>query len=158
LNENFDFSGAAASAIMCVSDSLKGGFMAFFAGTPLLVIVQLFLASVILLGVLSVTAWAVRRLGGGRQSPRLAVIDYANVDRRRRLILVRRDNVEHLVMIGGPTDIVVEANFGRRASAVPRAPLPPVEGATVNRLAPASRPTSTDRVEAALNALTALAR
>jgi flagellar biogenesis protein FliO len=130
--------------------------MAFFAGMPLLVIVQFFLVFVILLGLISVTAWAVRRRG--RRSPRLAVIDYTIVDRRRRLILVRRDNVEYLVMIGGPTDIVVDSNFVRRASAVPRAPLPPLEGATVNRLAPASRPPSTDRVEAALNALTALAR
>jgi flagellar protein FliO/FliZ len=130
--------------------------MAFFAGMPLLVIVQFFLAFVSLLGLISVTAWAVRRLGGGRRSPRLAVIDYANVDRRRRLILVRRDNVEHLVMIGGPTDIVVESNFVRRASAVPRAPLPPPEGVTANRLAPANQPTSVDRVEAALNALSAL--
>ena len=45
--------------------------------------------------------------------PRLAVIDAAAVDGRRRLVLVRRDNVEHLLMIGGPTDIVVEANIVR---------------------------------------------
>ena len=43
--------------------------------------------------------------------PRLGVSDYASVDSRRRLVLVRRDNVEHLVMIGGPTDVVVEANI-----------------------------------------------
>ena len=45
--------------------------------------------------------------------PRLAVIDAAAVDGRRRLVLVRRDNVEHLLMIGGPTDIVVEPNIVR---------------------------------------------
>jgi len=48
--------------------------------------------------------------------PRLAVIDAAAVDGRRRLVLVRRDNVEHLLMIGGPTDIVVEPNIVRAAS------------------------------------------
>jgi hypothetical protein len=47
--------------------------------------------------------------------PRLAVIDAAAVDGRRRLVLVRRDNVEHLLMIGGPTDIVVEPNIVRAA-------------------------------------------
>jgi len=58
----------------------------------------------------------------GRQ-PRLAVTDLADVDGRRRLILVRRDNVEHLVMIGGPTDIVVESNIGRAPAAnAPREP------------------------------------
>jgi hypothetical protein len=49
--------------------------------------------------------------------PRLAVIDAAAVDGRRRLVLVRRDNVEHLLMIGGPTDIVVEPNILRAVSA-----------------------------------------
>jgi flagellar biogenesis protein FliO len=128
--------------------------MASFAEMP----VHFFLAFIILLGLISVTTWAVRSRGGGRRSPRLAVIDYANVDRRRRLILVRRDNVEHLVMIGGTTDIVVESNFVRRASAIPCAPFPPPEGATAHRPTPANQATSTDRVEAALNALTALAQ
>jgi flagellar protein FliO/FliZ len=48
----------------------------------------------------------------GRQ-PRLAVIEVAGVDPRRRLVLIRRDNVEHLLMIGGPTDVVVEPNILR---------------------------------------------
>src|SRR5262249_17504940 len=39
------------------------------------------------------------------------------VDNRRRLILVRRDNVEHLLMIGGPSDIVVEPNIVRAVPA-----------------------------------------
>jgi hypothetical protein len=47
--------------------------------------------------------------------PRLAVIDAAAIDGRRRLVLVRRDNVEHLLMIGGPSDIVVEPNIVRAA-------------------------------------------
>lgn len=51
----------------------------------------------------------------GRQ-PRLSVTDAAVVDDKRRLILVRRDDVEHLVMIGGPSDIVVEQNIVRTAS------------------------------------------
>ncbi|NJR13499.1 MAG: hypothetical protein HC779_03670 [Phyllobacteriaceae bacterium] len=37
----------------------------------------------------------------GRQ-PRLAVTDAVPVDSHRRLVLVRRDDVEHLIMIGGP--------------------------------------------------------
>lgn len=50
----------------------------------------------------------------GRQ-PRLSVTDAAVVDDKRRLVLVRRDNVEHLVMIGGPGDIVIETNIVRAA-------------------------------------------
>lgn len=63
--------------------------------------------------------------------PRLAVIDAAAVDGRRRLVLVRRDNIEHLLMIGGPTDIVVEPNIVRaspaREQAPPRAVVPAPE-------------------------------
>jgi hypothetical protein len=56
-------------------------------------------------------------LAGGRgRQPRLAVIDATPVDSHRRLILVRRDDVEHLLMIGGPSDIVVEAGIGRSPS------------------------------------------
>ena len=58
----------------------------------------------------------------GRQ-PRLAVIDAAKVDGRRHLVLIRRDNVEHLLMIGGPTDIVVEPAIVRaREPALARPP------------------------------------
>src|SRR6476620_7594655 len=93
----------------------------FGADMPLAV--RFFLAFLIVLGLIGATAWAVRRFGAGRlggagargRQPRLAVIDYASVDSRRRLILVRRDNIEHLVLIGGPTDVVVEANIVRAA-------------------------------------------
>jgi hypothetical protein len=47
-------------------------------------------------------------LGGGtarrRQLPRLAVIDSARIDRHRTLVLIRRDNVEQLVVIGPADD------------------------------------------------------
>ena len=43
---------------------------------------------------------------------RLAVMEQASVDNRRRLILVRRDNVEHLIMTGGPVDVVIETGIG----------------------------------------------
>lgn len=49
--------------------------------------------------------------GGRNRQPRLAVLDAAAVDTRRRLVLVRRDDVEHLIMIGGPTDLVIESRI-----------------------------------------------
>ena len=80
-----------------------------------------FFAFVAVLALIGVAAWLVRRFAGNRlgantnraRMPRLAVIDAAAVDGRRRLVLVRRDNIEHLLMIGGPTDIVVETNIVR---------------------------------------------
>ena len=99
--------------------------------------VRFFLAFLIVLGLIGAAAWAVRRFGSARLSgavrgrqPRLAVIEYATVDARRRLLLVRRDNVEHLMMVGGPSDVVVEANIVRavpaavRESAGPRVSVP----------------------------------
>lgn len=94
---------------------------------------KFFIAFAAVLALIALTAWLVRkfasdRLGGGSargRQPRLAVIDAATVDGRRRLVLIRRDNVEHLMMIGGPTDVVVEQNIVRAAPAAPRAPEAP---------------------------------
>ncbi len=107
-------------------------------GSEMPLAVRFFLAFLIVLGLIGAAAWAVRRFGSARlggavrgRQPRLAVIEYATVDARRRLLLVRRDNIEHLVMIGGPTDVVVESNIVRavpasREVAIPRVP-PPAE-------------------------------
>lgn len=54
--------------------------------------------------------------GGRNRLPRLAVVDAAAVDAQRRLVLVRRDEVEHLILIGGPSDIVVEQSIRPRAA------------------------------------------
>jgi hypothetical protein len=62
--------------------------------------------------------------------PRLAVIDAAAVDGRRRLVLVRRDNIEHLLMFGGPTDIVVEPNIVRAMPGRDQIPSRPAVGGT----------------------------
>jgi flagellar protein FliO/FliZ len=43
--------------------------------------------------------------------PRLSVSEQANVDGRRKLLLIRRDDVEHLIMTGGPVDMVIETNI-----------------------------------------------
>jgi hypothetical protein len=82
----------------------------------IIAVVGVGLAFIALIAVL----WLVKRRGGpapflkgGRnRQPRLQVLDATAVDARRRLVLVRRDNVEHLIMIGGPTDIVVESGIG----------------------------------------------
>lgn len=49
--------------------------------------------------------------GGRNRKARLAVMDATAVDSQRRLVLVRRDDVEHLILIGGPSDVVVEQNI-----------------------------------------------
>ena len=108
--------------------------------------VTFFFAFVAVLALIGVAAWLVRQFAGNRlgantnrgRMPRLAVIDAAAVDGRRRLVLVRRDNIEHLLMIGGPTDIVVEPNIVRATPARDQMPArAPVGGAELPpRIAP----------------------
>ena len=107
--------------------------------------VTFFFAFVAVLALIGVAAWLVRRFAGNRlgantnrgRMPRLAVIDAAAVDGRRRLVLVRRDNIEHLLMIGGPTDIVVEPNIVRAMPGRDQmAPRTAVGGAEPPRIAP----------------------
>ena len=49
-----------------------------------------------------------------RPEPRLAVLEHANLDGKRKLVLIRRDDVEHLIMTGGPVDVVVETGIGEK--------------------------------------------
>ena len=54
------------------------------------------------------------RLPGGRtRQARLGIVDAFDLDRQRQLIIVRRDNTEHLIMIGGPNDLVIESEIVR---------------------------------------------
>jgi flagellar protein FliO/FliZ len=94
--------------------------------------VKLVIGLIVVIGLLAAFFYGLRRFGGERlgagggrgRQPRLAVIDAAMVDGRRRLVLIRRDNVEHLLIIGGPTDVVVEQNIVRAAGALPREAAP----------------------------------
>lgn len=74
--------------------------------------------------------------GGRNRKTRLAVMDAAPVDSQRRLVLVRRDDVEHLILIGGPTDVVVERDI-RLLPAARRPAGPELAEGTVQRQRPA---------------------
>jgi hypothetical protein len=43
---------------------------------------------------------------------RLDLMEQYNLDGRRKLLLIRRDGVEHLIMTGGPVDVVIETGIG----------------------------------------------
>ncbi len=79
---------------------------------------QFFFALVFVIGLIGLITLVMRHygLGGaiklnarsrdGRR--RIAVVDAVGVDARRRLILIRRDDVEHLVLLGAHDDILIE--------------------------------------------------
>jgi len=81
--------------------------------------IRFFLALGFVLGLIGLCAWLVRRYGVERlglamnvgKNPRLRVVETRVLDGRRRLILVRRDEVEHLLVIGGESDMVVETGI-----------------------------------------------
>jgi len=108
---------------------------------------RFFLAFLVVLTLIGGAVYLVRRFGADRlgaaaargRQPRLAVIDATAVDGRRRLVLIRRDNVEHLLLIGGPTDVVVEPNIVRAAPSAPRE-APPARAAGAPESAPRNAP------------------
>jgi flagellar protein FliO/FliZ len=53
-----------------------------------------------------------------RPEPRLGIMEHARVDSRRTLVLIRRDDVEHLIMTGGPVDVVIETGIAAPRDAV----------------------------------------
>jgi len=83
--------------------------------------------AIVLFGValMALMVWAFRAFFGkasaGAQrkarEKRLAIVETFAVDSKRTLYLFRRDDVEHLVMIGGPVDVVVEQGIKARSQA-----------------------------------------
>jgi flagellar protein FliO/FliZ len=72
----------------------------------------------IVLGLIALVTLAARKFGmvpkADRKpgSPkRLSVSDVLSIDAKRRLVLVRRDDQEHLLLLGPERDLVVEQNI-----------------------------------------------
>ena len=70
------------------------------------------------LGLIVLLAWVVRRLnlvpGMGalkRAGKRLSVVEMTPIDVRHKLVLVRRDGAEHLLLLGAQTNVVVETGI-----------------------------------------------
>ena len=79
-------------------------------------------AGLFVVALIALTAWAFKTFFPGgrngqsftRREKRLGVVETASIDQKRKLLLVRRDDVEHLIMIGGPVDMVVETGIKGR--------------------------------------------
>lgn len=78
---------------------------------------QFALALAFVLALIGLLAWLAKRFGVAgafarpRVSRRLSVVESLPVDARHRLILVRRDEVEHLVMLGAGGDSLIESGI-----------------------------------------------
>lgn len=82
-------------------------------------------ALVAVLALLAAFAWLARRygpggramMGGGKR--RLAVVEVAPIDGKRRLVLLRRDRTEHLVLLGPDSALLIEQGIAESGIASP---------------------------------------
>ncbi|MGH1479047.1 MAG: flagellar biosynthetic protein FliO [Geminicoccales bacterium] len=75
------------------------------------------LALALVLGLVAFFAWLAKRfrfgsfVGAGSSSARLQVVESLALDPRRRLLIIRRDQQEHLLLLGPETGLVIETGF-----------------------------------------------
>jgi len=89
--------------------------------------VRFMLALAFVLGLILGAALLAKRFGIGNQAPmrlrgtkRLAIVESMALDTKHRLLLVRRDQTEHLIVIGATSDLVIETGIAApAASSVP---------------------------------------
>lgn len=104
-------------------------------GSDMAQLIKFAAALIIIFVVVGTFVLILRRMTGGRlissepersrsRQPRLGIVDVYDLDRTRQLVLLRRDNVEHLLLIGGPNDTVIETNIVRMSAT---RSAPPVE-------------------------------
>jgi hypothetical protein len=114
-----------------------------FGGSPLLYAgaIVLFLAAIVLgLKLLELLGALAARRRPSR--PRLELIESARIDRHRKVVLIRRDNVEYTLLTGGPEDLILEAGvpvrFAEAARPHGNPVTAPVEPTAQRPMAPAA--------------------
>jgi len=89
------------------------------------------IALVFVLALIGLIAWLARRFGVGRvavrargAARRLEIIEMTAIDAKRRLVLLRRDRFEHLVLLGANSELLIESGIAPVAapSNVPATP------------------------------------
>ncbi|MEX2617762.1 MAG: flagellar biosynthetic protein FliO [Alphaproteobacteria bacterium] len=93
--------------------------------------IKFMVALAFVLGLILLLSYAIRRFGiGGLPviarprdgARRLAIVEVTAIDAKRRLVLVRRDNTEHLILLGANSELLIENSIPERPSqAGPRA-------------------------------------
>ena len=81
------------------------------------VYLRFLIALLVVVALIGALAWLVKRFGWGRRfiatsgTRRLAVLEVLPLDGKRRLILLRRDQAEHLVLLGSERDLLIESGI-----------------------------------------------
>ena len=82
------------------------------------------IALAFVLGLIGLLAWGAKRSGfiarpsiaSGREQ-RLAILEVSPLDAKHRLVLIRRDDAEHLVLLGGTSDLLIERDIPTQENA-----------------------------------------
>lgn len=103
-----------------------------FGGTGNMWLTAVFALGAVILLIL-IGTWLLKLLTGAGdrmargRNRRLSLIDSLPIDGKRQLLIIRRDDIEHLILTGGPSDVVIE-----RGISVPQPPartVPPQQAA-----------------------------
>jgi len=99
---------------------------ALFGGAENTVLNSVFALGIVLV-LIVLGLWGLKALASttskmGNSHRRLVVVDKAQVDGKRQVVIIRRDDVEHVIMTGGPQDIVIESGVAPPQPAQPRRP------------------------------------
>ncbi len=77
--------------------------------------VKFVFAFIFVLALIALAAIAARHFGFGLPSNprnsaqrRLGILESLNIDGKRRMVLIRRDDTEHLLLLGATTELVIE--------------------------------------------------
>lgn len=75
-------------------------------------------ALLFVLALIAFATWLAKRFGmGGRVNAvkrgerRLQIVETMTVDAKHRAVLIRRDDIEHLVLLGQTADLVIESGI-----------------------------------------------
>lgn len=89
-----------------------------FGGSPLLYAgagVAALIAAMLLLKVVA-TLWQAVHGTGRLTRRRVSLVESVRIDRRRRVVLIRRDDIEFTILTGGPQDVILETAPSAAAS------------------------------------------
>lgn len=125
-----------------------------FGGTENSILTVVFALGIVLV-LIVLAVWLLKLLYGATgnvargRNRRLSVIDSLAIDQKRQLLIVRRDNVEHLVLIGGPQDVVIETGIAVDETALAsRRPVPMLGRKPVQPVAPTPKAVAPEPVVA----------
>jgi len=102
-------------------------------------------ALLLVIGLIALAAWILKKMmqgssglgfAGGRQR-RLGLVETTALDASRKLVLIRRDNVEHLLLVSQDRAMVVETGITGEAQKVEQSSTPAPEKTAQ---APAQKP------------------